>query len=726
MKKSLIILAVSALILVLTGCGGNSSTTITITSTQPITNTTSTTTTSITDTTLTTTMLEAPENLSLDGRELTWDFVPGATSYSVKIDETNYPSETNSFTIPSSIHGDVTITVQAISGTEVSESSLPLDVILTLVLSYPENIRQEGDLVLWDAVEFASGYVVKIDGVEYFTYDTSYPIDPETDSQVQILAVGDDLEHIETSAYSPVLVVLSQLDPVTNIRFASGMLQWDVTSNADTYLVTIGADDPITVTTNNYADVGMYSGVVTVTIVARNSASLYLDSEASTSDVAFPEITLSQPTNLRIDANTLGFDPVEFADTYDIYWNGALYITVLSNSYPLTPEILADETSYLQVVAKSALYQSSPLSDRLYVHVILITNETELRNMATTGNYLIQNDISLTASWTPLDFSGNLDGGGHTISDITIDSAIMDNGFFAILDGARVTNLNLAGSITIESNLYAINVGGLAARAVASEIENVAAAFTIAATSNNGIGNVGGLVGLLVDSSLANVGFTGTIETAFMTTGGLVGTIRDAKDFRTITKAAVTSTITATGTVESPVGGFVGQMTDNYVTISESYAKITLVGANYVGGFIGYLGSGTVEDCYVSGSANATNDSFVHLGGFVGHLEGYNVQIVNSLAMVVLDTEASGIEVYVGSFTGKTPGGTYATIYHGCQYDNLISPIDRIGNPLTGRGDGISGTNLASGTLLDGFNPDLWYFSAGEYPLLAWENSIAL
>jgi len=131
------------------------------------------------------------------------------------------------------------------------------------------------------------------------------------------------------------------------------------------------------------------------------------------------------------------------------------------------------------------------------------------------------------------------------------------------------------------------------------------------------------------------------------------------------------------------------------------------------------MGSGTITNCFSIGPVEAVNNDFVHLGGFVGHVEGYNASITQSYAVADLYTDATGIEVYVGSFSGKTPGGTYANIYSSCYYDRLTSTLDRIGNIDTGRGDGITGVNILSLTELTGFNPSIWDFS-GIYPMYIW------
>jgi hypothetical protein len=46
--------------------------------------------------------------------------------------------------------------------------------------------------------------------------------------------------------------------------------------------------------------------------------------------------------------------------------------------------------------------------------------------------------------------------------------------------------------------------------------------------------------------------------------------------------------------------------------------------------------------------------------------------------------------------------------------------LDRIGNPSTGRGDGINGKNMAELLALPNFSTSIWNFS-GDSPRLSWE-----
>ncbi len=83
------------------------------------------------------------------------------------------------------------------------------------------------------------------------------------------------------------------------------------------------------------------------------------------------------------------------------------------------------------------------------------------------GEYILTEDITLTVEWTPIaDFSGTLDGNGHTISGLTIsnaDSASNVGLFATVLAGATIENVTLKDvsiNVTVNGN-KAVSVGAL-------------------------------------------------------------------------------------------------------------------------------------------------------------------------------------------------------------------------------------------------------------------------
>ena len=108
--------------------------------------------------------------------------------------------------------------------------------------------------------------------------------------------------------------------------------------------------------------------------------------------------------------------------------------------------------------------------------------ELSLLRETPDGDFVLTADIDMTGvDWQPIAFSGTLDGGGHTIYNLTVSSLGADRaetvdgndktydtaltGFFSVLSGASVRDLSLRGvNIAVETpeNVFAGTLAGFA------------------------------------------------------------------------------------------------------------------------------------------------------------------------------------------------------------------------------------------------------------------------
>ena len=105
-------------------------------------------------------------------------------------------------------------------------------------------------------------------------------------------------------------------------------------------------------------------------------------------------------------------------------------------------------------------------------------------------------------------FSGNFDGGGHTITANITDSSNQGTALFSYINGATIKNLKVAGTIT--GAMHAAAIVGFS-KGTGNSIVNCAATVTV-----NGSGYVGGIVGHAVDS---NISISGCVFSGLMTGG---------------------------------------------------------------------------------------------------------------------------------------------------------------------------------------------------------------
>ncbi|MDP3513222.1 MAG: GLUG motif-containing protein, partial [Sulfuritalea sp.] len=269
------------------------------------------------------------------------------------------------------------------------------------------------------------------------------------------------------------------------------------------------------------------------------------------------------------------------------------------------------------------------------------TTSTDLQGMSGTlsGVYALGADIdaSATSGWNsgagfaPVgNFTGILEGFGHTVTGLTIKRSTTDYvGLFAqtgtgsILRNLGLLNVNIIGR-------YA--VGGLAG----SNWSAISNAYTTGTVSSTDYG-VGGLAGRnykTIANSYSTANVTGS------NVGGLVGIQGSTVDVGSTTSSYATGTVTGTGNY---TGGLVGY---NYATstISNSYSTGAVGGGvNYLGGLVGGT-DGPISSSYSTGSV--TGSSFA--GGLVGYAGAGTV--TNSY----WDTETSGKATSAGGGTGKT------------------------------------------------------------------------
>ena len=221
-----------------------------------------------------------------------------------------------------------------------------------------------------------------------------------------------------------------------------------------------------------------------------------------------------------------------------------------------------------------------------------LMNVAELVNGGKTDiNITLDKNIDLTGKeWTPIgtsfsnSYTGTFDGGGHTITGLTVTTNDEYAGLFGCLgEAGTVKNVVMEG-VQITNNHSSSFAGGVAGFSWGT-IENCSVSGSVSGTVY-----VGGVVG-------AQWGGT--------TTG-------------------CSSSATVKGMVD--VGGVAGQ-TNGSATLTACYAtgNVTLeidpIKNISGGGLVGFNGGSSVLACYATGNVTSTGSStgYVHIGGFLGN-----------------------------------------------------------------------------------------------------------
>lgn len=346
-----------------------------------------------------------------------------------------------------------------------------------------------------------------------------------------------------------------------------------------------------------------------------------------------------------------------------------------------------------------------------------ITDCEELQEMEDEldAHYVLMNNIdcSGTATWNanagfdPVGtmgslFTGSLNGGGYTVTGLTIDRPLEDHvGLFGYIGPAgSVSDLRLE-SVDIVANAI---VGGLAGRNHGTVLRvHTSGSITAEAEEH---ATAGGLIGsntqggsITYSSSSASVS-----SELGATVGGLVGTYGWS--------ASTLSHSYATGVVSGGenVGGLVGRSFSNGV-ISRSFALGDVSGANHVGGFIGIAQDSTIEDAYARG--NVDGDEGV--GGFIGRVQYATINKVYSTGSVTGDS-------HVGGLSGLRVSGNFTNSFWDTQASGTVTSNGGTGKITSFMKDVATYTDTATFGLSDSWDfTNTWFFLDGNdgYPQMA-------
>ncbi|WP_419514279.1 fimbrillin family protein [Leyella stercorea] len=218
-----------------------------------------------------------------------------------------------------------------------------------------------------------------------------------------------------------------------------------------------------------------------------------------------------------------------------------------------------------------------------------LMNVAELVNGGKTDiNITLDKNIDLTGKdWTPIgtsfdnSYTGTFDGGGHTITGLTITTKDQFVGLFGYLNRAgTVKNVVMEG---------------------------------IQITSNHMFGNTGGVAGFSW-GTIENCSVSGSVS-GTKCVGGVVG----AQKAGSITGCSSSAPVKGTVDVGGVAGEKWGSMTACYATGNvtlEIDSPKNLSG----GGLVGFNGGSGVLACYATGNVTSTGSSTgnVHIGGLFG------------------------------------------------------------------------------------------------------------
>ena len=320
----------------------------------------------------------------------------------------------------------------------------------------------------------------------------------------------------------------------------------------------------------------------------------------------------------------------------------------------------------------------------------LISNAEELAGLAYNVNfggntysekYFKQTaNIDVSAYWWDAigtsnnNFSGNYDGGGHTVSGVFTQPGSTNDysyqGLFGLVGNGSEENIIKIENIVIEDSYIQGNshVGGIVG--YMSEFHGSSVIITNCYNSGNvsGNDNVGGILGDAVmyssDVTLTNCYNTGNVS-GNNYVGGILGQWNESSGGPDLTITNCNNTGVVTGNAQ--IGGIVGKLFGEISnpTISNSYNTGVVSGSSYVGGVVGYNYSSTVSNSYNTGdvTGNATSLSGSSCSCYTGGVVGYNNSstVTNSYNTGSVSGSATLDSSYTNACTGGVVGMNYSS-----------------------------------------------------------------
>ncbi len=284
----------------------------------------------------------------------------------------------------------------------------------------------------------------------------------------------------------------------------------------------------------------------------------------------------------------------------------------------------------------------------------IIRTQEQLQGMKNIpyAHYKLGNDIVINKNFEPIGlnaktaFTGNLDGDGKTISNLSIESDNQYTGLFGYISGGTVKNLTIENANIV--NTYGAN--------------------------NSGSACVGTVAGYIINGTIENVGITGisSVENKVginIFIGGLVGLATDNTQIKRVYSNAMVNT-NVTGLVRA--GGLIGGA--NKTSSSASFAcniekaystgeinvETKSTNHSYVGGFGGTISDSNISNVFSTGAVNATiKSTIMHLGGLFGGIS-IGSKIENAYAVGKVAVTGSGTK-YVGGLIGTKASDTTVT-----------------------------------------------------------------
>ena len=248
----------------------------------------------------------------------------------------------------------------------------------------------------------------------------------------------------------------------------------------------------------------------------------------------------------------------------------------------------------------------------------VITTAEEFANMKADGAYILKADIEIDSAYG--EFKGYFNGNRNTIT-------VKDCGVFTTLNGAIVSDLTIAGSITASSHIGALATDAMGNVAINNVVNN--ASITVNSSGKN-------VAGFIAQGKGANITFNNCVNAADIiggrTAGFYANTNSGTNNLYFYSCINLGDISCGEGVTTNPAAGFVARTTDGTTKdiVFDRCVELGDINAMYSSGAFFGCGQGNIvmTNCVVGGAtpvevtAADANSHLRPMGGVIGGANG--------------------------------------------------------------------------------------------------------
>ena len=297
------------------------------------------------------TKLATPQNLMINGNQLSWDSVNHTSKYVLTIDGKRTEVTTTTFTLNDLSAGNHIINVQAMgNGEEVITGSFS-NQLSVKKLATPSNLVITDGNLTWGIVPDATAYKITL-GTETYNADTNAfellgyisSITEGMGTQISVYAIGNGSNIINSDVSNT--KTISKYNRPTNVKTSGDNIVWNPSSvnsincnQYKLYISTDGVDEKeVQVSGSSYSLNNFVAGSYTVKVVAMGDYVQTVDSPESDS---FTFTKLNTVENVIKEGPSYKWDAVIGAQGYEIKLSkDAQWESIITNSY--TPKFTTE------------------------------------------------------------------------------------------------------------------------------------------------------------------------------------------------------------------------------------------------------------------------------------------------------------------------------------------------------------------------------------------------